>query len=70
MTGVVKRRPAEVVAVSAWSLVHGLSALWIGGRLSERMAEQDPQRLAAAVSGLFVGAVLPSARAAASDTAL
>ncbi len=51
-------RSPEVVAVSAWSLVHGLSALWISGRLSERIAEQDPQRLAAAVSDLFVEAVL------------
>jgi AcrR family transcriptional regulator len=63
-------RPPEVVAVSAWSLVHGLSALWISGRLSERITEQDPQRLAAAVSDLFVEAVLPPARAAGSITAL
>jgi Tetracyclin repressor-like, C-terminal domain len=49
----------EVVAVSAWSLVHGLSALWLSGRLAERITEQDPQRLAAAVSDLFVDAVLP-----------
>jgi AcrR family transcriptional regulator len=54
-------RSPEVVAVSAWSIVHGLSALWISGRLSERIAEQDPERLAAAVSGLFVEAVLPPA---------
>lgn len=52
-------RSPELVAVSAWSLVHGLSALWISGRLSERITEQDPERLAAAVSGLFVEAVLP-----------
>ena len=52
-------RPAEVVAVSAWSLVHGLAALWLSGRLSERIAEQDPHRLAAAVAELFVDAVLP-----------
>jgi len=52
-------RSAEVVAVSAWSLVHGLAALWLSGRLSERITEQDPHRLAAAVSDLFVDAVLP-----------
>ena len=52
-------RSPELVAVSAWSMVHGLSALWISGRLSERITEQDPQRLAAAVSDLFVEAVLP-----------
>ena len=50
---------SELVAVSAWSLVHGLSALWISGRLSERISEQNPERLAAAVSDLFVEAVLP-----------
>jgi AcrR family transcriptional regulator len=55
-------RSPEVVAVSAWSLAHGLSALWISGRLSERLTEQDPQRLAAAVSDLFVEAVLPPGR--------
>jgi hypothetical protein len=48
-----------VVAVSAWSLVHGLATLWLSGRLSERIAEQDPHRLAAAVAELFVEAVLP-----------
>ena len=58
-------RSAELVAVSAWSLVHGLSALWISGRLSGRIAEQDPRRLAAAVSELFVEAVLPPSRRAA-----
>jgi Tetracyclin repressor-like, C-terminal domain len=52
-------RSSEVVAVSAWSLVHGLAALWISGRLPERIAERDPRRLAAAVSNLFVEAVLP-----------
>ncbi|HEY6295606.1 MAG TPA: TetR/AcrR family transcriptional regulator [Streptosporangiaceae bacterium] len=52
-------RSPEVVAVSAWSMVHGLSALWLSGRLAERLTEQDPQRLAAAVSDLFVEAVLP-----------
>jgi len=63
-------RSPEVVAVSAWSLVHGLSALWISGGLSERITEQDPQRLAAAVSDLFAETVLPPpAPAAGTDTA-
>jgi AcrR family transcriptional regulator len=52
-------RPPELVAVSAWSLVHGLAALWISGRLTERISEHDPRRLAAAVSDLFTEAVLP-----------
>ena len=60
--GRLRGHSPEVVAVSAWSLVHGLSAPWISGRLPERIAEQDPRRLAAAVSDLFVDAVLPPAR--------
>ena len=51
----------EVVTVSAWSLVHGLATLWIGGRLGERTTEPDPQRLAAVVTDLFVETVLPPA---------
>jgi len=55
-------RSPEVVAVSAWSVVHGLAALWLSGRLPERTGEQDPRRLAAAVSSLFVDTVLAPAR--------
>jgi len=61
-------RSPEVVAVSAWSLVHGLAALWISGRLTERIAEQDPRRLAAEVSNLFTEAVLPPPRRAANTS--
>lgn len=57
-SGRLHGRSPELVAVSAWSLVHGLAALWISGRLSERIAEQDPERLAAAVSDLFVATVM------------
>ena len=57
--GYLRGRPAMVVVASAWSLVHGLSALWISGRLPERTNEQDPQRIAKAVTELFVQAVLP-----------
>jgi AcrR family transcriptional regulator len=63
-TGRLHGRSPEVVAVSAWSVVHGLSALWLSGRLAGRVTEQDPQRLAAAVSDLFVDAVLPRERTA------
>jgi AcrR family transcriptional regulator len=51
-------REPELVAVSAWSLVHGLSALWLSGRLSERIVETDVDRLAARISQLFVDSVL------------
>lgn len=60
-------RSPEVVAVSAWSIVHGLAALWISGRLAERIAEQDPERLAADVTGLFTEAVLPPPGAQAAE---
>lgn len=53
----------ETVAVAAWSLVHGLASLWISGRLSERIGEQDPDRLAAAVSRMFVQTLADSAGA-------
>jgi AcrR family transcriptional regulator len=57
--GLLHGRSPEVVAVAAWSMVHGLSALWLSGRLAERIEEQDPHRLAAAVSALFVESILP-----------
>ena len=56
--GLLQGRSPELVAVSAWSVVHGLSALWISGRLAERITEQDPDRLAMAVTELFVASVL------------
>ena len=52
-------RPPAIVAVSAWSLMHGLAALWLSGRLPERTSERNPKHLATAVSALFVDAVLP-----------
>lgn len=56
--GFLVGREPEVVAVSAWSMVHGLAALWISGRLGERIHESDPRRLAEKVSRLFVDAVM------------
>lgn len=56
--GFLGSRDPEIVAVSAWSMVHGLAALWISGRLGERIQERDPDRLASRVSRLFVDAVL------------
>lgn len=56
--GRLRGRDQEIVAVAAWSLVHGLAALLLGGRLSDRIREQDPNRLAAAVSQLLVDGVL------------
>ena len=56
--GFLGGKDPEVVAVSAWSMVHGLAALWISGRLGERIHEKDPDRLADRVSRLYVDSVL------------
>jgi hypothetical protein len=56
--GFLGENDPEVVAVSAWSMVHGLAALWISGRLAERISEKDPNRLADRVSRLYVDSVL------------
>jgi len=61
--GFIALEEAEPVAVSSWSLVHGLAVLWMSGRLSERIVETDPERLAARASKLFVDAVLRQGRA-------
>ena len=60
-------RSPEVVAVSAWALVHGLSALWLSGRLAERINGSDPERLARDVSQLFVDSVLMPAQQSNTD---
>ncbi len=57
--GFARRSEAELIAVSAWSIVHGLSVLWIGGRLPHRITERDHRRLARTVSAFFVDRVLP-----------
>ena len=49
-----------VVALAAWSIVHGLASLWISGQLQGRIAETDIESLARSVSRLFVEAVLGS----------
>jgi AcrR family transcriptional regulator len=57
--GYLRDQPAVIVQACVWSLAHGLAALWISGRLSERTGEDDPQLLAKAVTELLVRAVLP-----------
>jgi len=51
-------RDEMLVALAAWSIVHGLASLWISGQLEGRIAENDIEALANAVSQLFVDAVL------------
>jgi len=48
----------ELAVISAWSIVHGLAALWLSGRLRERIGERDADRLGHKVAKLFVDAVL------------
>ncbi len=48
----------RVVAASAWSLVHGLATLWIGGQIQQRMKASDPDALADAVTALFVSSIM------------
>lgn len=50
----------ELVAISAWSLVHGLAALLISGRISDRAGQADPQQIAVAVTTLFTQTLMPS----------
>jgi AcrR family transcriptional regulator len=56
--GDIGDRDPMLVAVSAWSIVHGLASLWISGRLVGRINASRSDRLAADVSELFVDAVL------------
>lgn len=56
--GRLPRHPPEITIVGAWSLAHGLAALWNSGRITERTGEHDPQRIAAAVTDLFTQAIM------------
>jgi AcrR family transcriptional regulator len=52
--GRVQRGDAEELAVAAWALVHGLSALIIDGQLGKRVQnEREAQRLATRVTKLL-----------------
>ena len=52
--GHVRRGDPEDLAVSAWALVHGLSALLIDGQLEERVRSgRDAETLASLVTGLL-----------------
>lgn len=49
---------ADLVATSAWSLVHGLASLWLSGRIQARTGATDARALARAVTELFVDRML------------
>jgi AcrR family transcriptional regulator len=58
LEGYLQGHDPVLVAVAAWSIVHGLATLWISGWLEGRAGGAGPQELAAQVSELFVAAVL------------
>jgi AcrR family transcriptional regulator len=56
--GALTGRDPAVVAIAAWSMVHGLASLWTSGWLAGRSPVDDPNQLAALVGDLFVDAVV------------
>jgi AcrR family transcriptional regulator len=56
--GRLRGRDPGRVALAAWSMVHGFASLWVGGRLRDRVATDDPVALADALSRDFVEAFL------------
>jgi AcrR family transcriptional regulator len=58
LEGFVGDRDPTLVALAAWSMVHGFASLWISGRLVGRIGASTPDRLAADLSELFVNSVL------------
>jgi AcrR family transcriptional regulator len=47
-----------LVAASAWSIVHGLAALWLSGRIQARTGVADSDAIAEDVTRLFVASVM------------
>jgi AcrR family transcriptional regulator len=56
--GALTGRDPAVVAIAAWSMVHGLASLWTSGWLAGRSPVDDPNQLAALVGDLFVDAIV------------
>jgi AcrR family transcriptional regulator len=56
--GFLEGMDAQLTAIAAWSIVHGLAALWLSGRLRERIQETDPEKIGKRVAKLFVDSVL------------
>jgi len=56
--GALTGRDPAVVAIGAWSIMHGLASLWTSGWLAGRSPIDDPSQLAALIGDLFVDAVV------------
>jgi AcrR family transcriptional regulator len=60
--GQVRSGPPEDLAVAAWSIVHGLAALLVDGKLKDRVGSaEEAERLAHTVTDLFMLGLAPRA---------
>jgi len=66
--GLLPAEEVPVTAIAAWSLTHGLAALWSAGRLGGSWAQTDAARLAREITELFVGGVMRPRPAPALDS--
>lgn len=58
--GQVKSGPPEEFAVAAWSIVHGLAALLVDGKLKDRVGSaEEAERLAHTITDLFMLGLKP-----------
>ena len=60
--GYIRAAEVDTITAAAWSVAHGLAALWIGGRLPARVEERDPEKLAARALRAFVDGVVRGAK--------
>lgn len=59
-SGQVRSGPPEELAVAAWSIVHGLAALLVDGKLKDRVGSaEQAERLAHTVTDLFMLGLAP-----------
>jgi AcrR family transcriptional regulator len=56
--GSLTAKDVDTVTVASWSMVHGLSELWLNGRLRERIKIDNADLLAAKVCQYFVESML------------
>jgi AcrR family transcriptional regulator len=56
--GLIPAAEVETAAIAAWSLTHGLAALWSAGRLGAPWGRPEVDRLAHQVTELFVAGVM------------
>ena len=52
--GAAPQIDTKLLTLTAWSVVHGVAALWVDGALPSKPVEIDPLQMAPMVSGLMV----------------